>query len=75
MQAWCVLWGSVPQVGQMWLCGAATRPRGLLIAEPVVVQGQGKALARPVCARGSWGWMEPGEFPLSPESTLLLLLP
>lgn len=65
MQAWCVLWGSLHQVGLLWWCGATTRPRGLLIPEPGVVQGQGEALALPVCAWGSWGWMEPGEFPLS----------
>lgn len=39
-----LLWGSLHQLGLLWVCGAATGPHGLLLPEPLLVQAQGKAV-------------------------------
>lgn len=50
-----VLLGSLHQMGLMWLCGVATRPRGLLIPEPLVVHGQEEGSGTPCLCMGLLG--------------------
>lgn len=62
--------GLVCCVGLMWLCGVATGPRGCSCQS--LCWCKGRALALLVWAWGSWGEMEPGQLPQSPEAVLVL---